>query len=85
MIATLNRDDIEKIAIDFAKKAYPGMSAPLVHSIGVLNHFSNGEIIFDVGISSAFVDDESRPNKVMVRAKIQITDLEIPGAEEYND
>lgn len=85
MKATLNRDDIEKISIDFAKRAYPGMTIPLVHSIKVLDYFESEEIIFDVGISSAFVDDKSRPNRVIVRAKIQITSLEIPGIEEYND
>ncbi len=84
MKATFNRDDIKKISIDFAKKAYPGMSMPQVHSIRVWDYFENGEIIFDVGISSA-INDNSRPNMIMVRAKIQIISLEIPGAEEHND
>lgn len=84
MKATLNKDDIDKISIDFAKRAYPGMSMPQVHSIRVWDYFENGEIIFDVGISSS-INDSSRPNMIMVRAKIQITSLEIPGVEEYND
>ncbi len=78
MKTILNRDDIEKISLEFAKMVYPGMGLPQVHYIGVENYFQDGEIIFDVGISSAY-DDGSMPNKVRVKAQIQITGLEIPG------
>lgn len=84
MKATLNRDDIEKISIGFAKKAYPGMTIPQVHYIGLESYFENGAIVFDIGISSA-IDDGSMPSRVRIKAQIQITDLEIPGAKEHND
>jgi len=69
---------IEKIALDFVEKAYPGIDTPVVMHIKVEKRlFTRRVIFFNVLICSTFGGEVVT---IRVKATIQIACLEIPGS-----
>lgn len=78
-------EKLESIVLHFIEDAYPNSRYIEIHSVkaGPVN-LNTRAITLEVNVVGDFGDKRLR-KFIRVRGKIQITDLEIPGARKYND